>query len=172
MLENLKKLLENPSVAKVLHDSRLDVAGMRILGIEIANLIDTQVAQGIYLQLSRIACVEQQRPNAAWEPVAQSDIQSLASILRQHCGILETDQKDSIRLRMNLDPDLWRKEIDASMIQYAAFDVIHLIEAENNISQKCQNLVCAIIKRASGMYGQGTLRTTDLAALMNPIVSN
>lgn len=105
---NLKKLLESTQTLKIFHYARTDLAWLKYwLGIEVANVFCTKIAS----KLAR----------------TYTDKHGLKDICKEVLGKeLNKNQQSS---------DWGNKELTSDQKQYAANDVLHLIEIYNKLNE-------------------------------------
>ena len=115
----LRRLLERPSTIKVVHDCRHDCDALyHQHKVRMAPVIDTQVAFGELRAL---------RGQPVGLPV------SLRTVLRKYANVKEEaalELKLAVKKEMSAKKDYWAiRPLTPQMIQYAAFDVQHLVRA-------------------------------------------
>ncbi len=115
----LRRLLERPATIKVVHDCRHDCDALfHQHNVRMAPVIDTQVAFGELRAL---------RGQPVGLPV------SLRTVLRKHANVKEEaalELKLAVKKEMSAKKDYWAtRPLTPQMVQYAAFDVQHLVRA-------------------------------------------
>lgn len=109
--ESLKPVFKNPEIQKVFHGADYDVRSLyRDFGIEIENLFDTEIA-------SRFLCLKET---------------GLDSVIKNRFGI-GLDKKYQKK-------DWSQRPLSDEMLEYAAFDVVFLIQLAQEFQQKLESL--------------------------------
>ncbi|KAL8424277.1 hypothetical protein Efla_002895 [Eimeria flavescens] len=109
---HLRRLLENPTMPKVVHDCREDSAILFAqFGVKLRGVFDSMVAAQV-LQRSRRVEVFQQ---------------SLNDLLLERLGVVNPRKEQASRLLRD-DPTLWlSRPLPRVLTEYAVYDVLHLL---------------------------------------------
>lgn len=114
----LKDLLERPETLKVVHDCRHDADALwHLHKVRLGPVVDTQVA---FAELRAV------RGRARGLPT------SLRTVLRKYANVTDEDiaLKMAVKGEMCAQVDYWaHRPLTKDMVDYAAFDVMHLVRA-------------------------------------------
>lgn len=123
----LKKLLEDKSVTKIMHDCRHDSDALyHQFGIKLGPVIDTQV---VFFVLRRCTGLEDGLPV------------SLKTLLKKFSFVSdnELEVKNSVKESMKGDSDFWlQRPLSETALWYARLDVEHLLPLLNLLSKLIQ----------------------------------
>lgn len=132
----LRDLLERPMTIKVVHDCRHDADALwHQHSVRIHPVVDTQVA---------FAELRAARGRARGLPVG------LRTVLRKFAAVSEDDAalKATVKGEMRARPDYWaQRPLTKEMIDYASFDVMHLVRALNAMKRCMDAIVTTAWKR-------------------------
>eukprot|EP00762_Andalucia_godoyi_P007023 ANDGO_07674.mRNA.1 Uncharacterized protein ycf45 len=156
-------ILGNPMIEKVIHDSRRDVATIKEhMGVEVSNIVDTQFLYAVLAELVRIngsasksRNLVTQRPgslsgtghNAHKDPmmaiIPDPNVRVGLNHLLDIFGLGLNQLKEKFHAVFSeagtLDIALWsRRPITPDMLEYAASDVVSLLEARKMVQAKVQ----------------------------------
>ncbi|KAJ4459039.1 putative 3'-5' exonuclease [Paratrimastix pyriformis] len=109
----LREILEDPSIIKVLHDTRGDSdALLHQFQVRLTNVFDTQIAY---------ACLQTQEGQGVPLPA------SLNTVLKRYARGSENEYKERVRAAMEADPQYWvKRPLSDDACEYASQDVIQL----------------------------------------------
>ncbi|KAK0085449.1 hypothetical protein PV325_005224 [Microctonus aethiopoides] len=125
LINGLRKLLESPTVVKVIHDCRNDSVNLfNQFGITLKNVFDTQAAHAI------IQCQDTGKPV---DKVKNVNLNTLCEIYGAPCNLL----KGQLKYIYRRDQKYWsRRPMSRDMLIYATSDVLGLVPQVYNAMSK------------------------------------
>jgi ribonuclease D len=123
VVEILRPLLESDTTVKILHDSRQDTAALNSYGINLSPVKDTQRIFDMLHILKRVSKADPSwRDKTLYSGVGAIGLNTFLGAMNQPQNVLKTEMKKC--------HDKWDQvPLPAKMLEYAASDVIHLIDA-------------------------------------------
>lgn len=142
---DLKNILEDPAIVKVMHDCRQDSAALYYqMGIKLRNIYDTQVAHGLA-----------EFWKGAWGQYGhwQQRI-GLANLLLLH-NLPAHKSKQGVQDKMASNPRLWsERPIAEDLLQYAAEDVLQLLMLADKINADLCTCQLSLLSALSARHSQ------------------